>query len=449
MKTSASTLAFLLSSLVVPALAGANALDHLKTTDDIGRNKIPHLGTSHILVVPTRVGTPVFPATHLAQLRAFYDPAGGPGTFRRYWQVVSQGKWDPIPTLVEPVMYVGSCPIPGRTAQNCRLTISDVDLIGQRGVGAAVENILGRVRDEQNVDLTTFDVNSASGAGPDGYFDGLIFDTDIYSGIGFPLAALGNEAIVDARPGGPRLSAGNVALVPPDLHEFGHLLGFIDLYNGPAVNCLMSDIASTLSAFSRQQIGWGEVRRITGDLEIDLKPVLASGPVLRIGEAPRYIMVENRAGPDHVMLDQSVPGVYVYSIDEDRLPSGPLGFLDLAAQNLYFPNSGAGPYLNVNLPVGCSLFRPTDANRCALGEGATRKLIHASGEDSGFTLTVGASQADGTVHISLQTAADDNDNDNDGDKDGGGCVVGHQRDGAWIFLALAALAMTRRRYHRR
>ena len=32
----------------------AEPLDHFATTDDIGINKVPHLGESHVLVVPHR-----------------------------------------------------------------------------------------------------------------------------------------------------------------------------------------------------------------------------------------------------------------------------------------------------------------------------------------------------------------------------------------------------------
>jgi imidazolonepropionase-like amidohydrolase len=120
-----------------------------------------------------------------------------------------------------------------------------------------------------------------------------------------------------------------------------------------------------------------------------------------VGEAPRYVMVENRAGAQHALLDRSAPGVYVYSVDEDRLPNGPLGFLDLGAQNLYYPNRGP-PYLNVNLPVGCSLTATGGTNRCAVGAGESRELVHASGERTGFTMTVGASQPDGTVRVTLR-----------------------------------------------
>src|SRR5262249_20285897 len=156
--------------------------------------------------------------------------------------------------------------------------------------------------------FTQFDMNGADGK-PDGYFDGVIVDTDIYGGIAFPLAVFGNQATVMSKPGGGGMpiTAGIVALVPPDLHEFGHTFGFVDLYGGPTVNCLMSDIHATLGAFSRQQIGWGDVKTMTGSMELDLKPVLDGGPILRFGEKPRYILVENRAGASHAELDGSAP----------------------------------------------------------------------------------------------------------------------------------------------
>src|SRR5690349_10155369 len=96
----------------------ANALDHLRTTDDIGINKVPHLGTSHILVIPMRVGE-MFPAGDLVMLQTYFASEGGPGTFRDYWRVNSNGRYDPIPTVVDPVIYLNSCPIPGKTVNNC------------------------------------------------------------------------------------------------------------------------------------------------------------------------------------------------------------------------------------------------------------------------------------------------------------------------------------------
>src|SRR5690606_7427703 len=154
---------------------------------------------------------------------------------------------------------------------------------------SALEDIIRRVRDEQDVDLAEFDINGPNGT-PDGYFDGVIIDTDMYSGIGFPLNALGNMVTVptaqgstDAGPAGETLGCGIAALIPPENHEFGHVLGFIDLYGGPDVNDLMMDTDSMLGPFGRMQIGWATATEATGDMEIDLAPALAGGQILKFG----------------------------------------------------------------------------------------------------------------------------------------------------------------------
>ncbi|MEW5854195.1 MAG: hypothetical protein AB2A00_35805 [Myxococcota bacterium] len=398
--------------LVATSLLGAgdgwaNALDHLRTKDDIGLNKVPSSGISRVLVIPVRVGSGLT-TSERNQLESIFDPAGGVGTFREYWQVNSGGRYDPMPVLVDPVVYTDRCPIPGKTLSNCTFSLNDLGLISSKGLKTTLEDILGRVRDEQDVDLTQFDINGVNGT-PDGYFDGLIIDTDMYSGIGFPLAALDNTAVVSVTPGQPdagatgaTLTAGIVAMIPPELHEYGHVLGFIDLYGGPTVNDLMKDIDSTLGAFSRLQIGWGEATDVTGDLEIDLPPVLEGGTILRFGSAPRYVLVENRGGTQHGIYDESHPGIYVYSVDESELPTDPLGFIDIFNRTLYLPNQDP-PYLFVNMPVDCNLGSRTRPGTCALAaENEGRVLTHASGESVGFAIRRGATQPEGTIHLSIR-----------------------------------------------
>jgi hypothetical protein len=404
--------------VVVGGAARGDALDHLNTKDDIGINKIPHRGTSHILVIVERIAANSLSQTRWAQMQQFYAPAGGAGTFRDFWKIVSRGAWDPIPTLVQPVLYP-KCFIPGRENTSCQVTLNDIDLISTGAIKAAFENILSRIRDEQNVDLATFDVNGARGPGQDGYFDGVIVDSDIYQGVAFPLAAFGNEATVMSAPGGGGrpITCGIVAMVPPDLHEFGHTFGFVDLYGGPTVNCLMSDIHATLGAFSRQQIGWGEVRPIGGHAEIDLAPVLDGGPVLRFGAAPRYLLLENRGGAQHAALETSPPGINVYSIDEDRFPTGPFGFLDTANRSLYLPNAGP-PYLDVSLPVNCALALAGEGGCVLAGAGVERDLVHASGEPTGVHLKLGATNPDGTIHLSIDAPPLP-----PGADTGGGCAI--------------------------
>ena len=135
--------------LGIAADASATPYDDLLTQDDIGPNKIPHLGTSRILVIPSRVGTTVFPAGRWAQLAQRFATAGGEGTFRRYWQIVSNGRYDPVPTLAKPVLFPDSCPLPGKALSNCSITLTPADAVYLlNGVGAAaITKVIERVRD--------------------------------------------------------------------------------------------------------------------------------------------------------------------------------------------------------------------------------------------------------------------------------------------------------------
>lgn len=387
-------------AVVTASTAHANPLDHLRTVNDIGLHKIPHAGTSHILVIPVRTGPDGISVNEVTQLRAVFATEGGPGTFRDYWRVVSGGRYDPIPTLVEPVLYRDRCPIPGRDLSNCEISLSDIGLLLTKGIQAAYEDILTRVRDEQQIDLAQFDVNGASGPGADGYFDGLIFDADIYTGVAFPVAILDNTVVMTPTPGGggDPIIAGIIAMSPPARHEFAHLLGFMDLYGGPTVNGLMEDVDATLSAFSRQQIGWGTVTKIEGATELDLPPVLDGGAVLRIDTPPGYLLIENRGGAQHAEYDSGAEGIYIYSVDESQLPTTPLGFLNVSNRELYLPNAEA-PYLAVAMPVGCDVRDVGGASACVVANGEPRALVHASGASTGLVLQAGLAAADGTIRI--------------------------------------------------
>lgn len=381
-------------------VAAAFPLDHLRTTDDIGLNKVPHLGTSHVLVIPVRVGVRNISLGELSELQRLFNPDGGPGTFRKYWQDVSGGRYDPVPVLADPVLYPDSCPVPGKSVNDCTVSISDIGLLFSRGLRDGLANIITRVRDEQGMDLSQFDVNTANGPGADGYFDGVIMDTDIYQGIAPPLAALDNAVSIESMPGGggPVLEMGIVAMIPPAFHEYGHVLGFIDLYGGPTVNGLMEDIDATLSPFSRQQVEWGTVVDIAGPMSMDLPPVLDSQVILRIGQAPRYLLLENRGGPKHAEYEEGHPGVYVYSIDESTLPTTQLGFLARGNSGLYLPNAEA-PYLQVTLPVACTIGTAAARGTCALAPGEERRLVHASGADTNLAIRASTPAADGTVRV--------------------------------------------------
>lgn len=453
--------------LCLASTATANPLDHFRT-DDVGPHKVPHQGTVSVLVIPTRVG-PEFPADRLAELREIYDPDGGPGTFRGYWRAVSNGAYDPVPVLADPILF-DRCPLPDTADEDCVITLTDLALLTNGGPQAYFGGLLEAVRDVQGIDLAQFDTSGAAGEA-DGFFDGVLVDSDLVDGVGLPLTAL--TVPIEVAVGAGKLVMGNVAMIPPDNHEFGHLLGFIDLYNGPTINDLMGATPNvTLSAFSRQQIGWGQTEAATGSGAFELTPVMAGGGMLRLGEPPRYLLVEHRGGAAHAEWDRSPPGIYVYAVDEDTLPKTLLGFLDVPRQTLYFPNA-APPYLNVNLPVDCVLIRNRFSPRapdCVIKAGQSRTVSHPGLPDQAWTLEVeeaGAERLRVTVEAPAAPAPDagadgppadaapidaadagaiDPPGGSEQAEDGGGgggCQAATGFGSAWIFALLVA-AMRRR-----
>jgi hypothetical protein len=465
-KTRIGLMAFICIGLY-GAVASGYALDHMRISDDIGLNKAPRFGESHILVIPSRIDSEFSPAQWDAYVE-FFSSEGGEGTFRQYWQTVSGGLYDPIPTLVNPVIY-SECPIPGRTLTNCRIDITDFELLTEGYVRIVLTDLIERVRDEQSINLMDFDVNGANCSAdancPDGFFDGVIIDTDMYAGVGFPLGALNNTVTVRAFPQplaadggmgmgssadagaapdsgpsqgnldggtpvqspadaglldaglldaglldagaldellGPEIQLGVVALIPPENHEFGHNLGFIDLYNGPTLNGLMATSDSSLSAFSRLQAGWGEAQTVTEPGVFQLAPVYEGGTILAFGQAPRYVLLENRGGALHDEVDESYPGLHLYSVDEGQLPTEELGFIDVIEGTLYYPNEN-GPYLNVSMPLDCQIVGPTQASPCAFGGvGDLRDIEHASDGHLDFHIEVQSVAEDGTIQIEVR-----------------------------------------------
>ncbi len=344
--------------LAAPAAFSA-PIDQLQSLDDIGPNKIPHLGDSQVLIIPSRVGRDLTDdeRTHL---QTHYAPDG---PFQRYWTDVSRGAYVPHPVLADTVVF-DSCPLEDRPEDDCRVTLEDLGLLISGNIADVVRQMLVAVRDEQGLDLGQFDINGKDQA-PDGYFDAVVIDTDLYGGIALPLAAFSQGVSVlrttaDAAAGqGAPIDVGIVAFVPPDQHEYAHLFGFIDHYDGqggdgrPTITGLMGhNQGPTLSAYSRMVIGWGTVQDLSEAGDVELAPVMPSGEILRVGAPPRYALLENRAGPQHAEWDSEFPGLYIYAIDEDQLPEGELGFLRLLEGELYYPNK-TPPYLNVNLPLDC------------------------------------------------------------------------------------------------
>lgn len=433
--------------------AEARALDHLLDTSDIGSHKMPNQGVSHILVIPVHVGPEGFDAGQYAELQERFAEDG---SFRQYWLDVSGGRYDPIPTVVAPVEYPDSCPLPNRTVATCTVSFQDTDLLSG-GFEAALTDVLGRIRDEQGVDLSKFDVNTADGAGSDGYFDGVIAFSNIAEGVAPPLIPLFNETIVKTAPGGggSDLSLSLIAMAPPAHHEFAHMFGFIDLYGGPPLNGLMNDSSLTISAFSRQQVGWADITTIDETVELSLPPVLADGsgnPIVRVNlpnDPARYLLIENRSGTLHDLYDGFTPGIQIYSVDEQTLTEGPLHFLDIVNSTLNLPNETA-PYMNINLPAFCNTYSTGTPTSCSVTQiGEERVLTHANGTWSGWTLRVVGVADDGTMTIQIYDAnGPPVKNEPEGEVTGGCAIAAPKPTPSPWLAAMAGLAILRRRRSR-
>jgi MYXO-CTERM domain-containing protein len=307
----------------------------------------------------------------------------------------------------------------------------------------------------------------------DGGLDGGAVDG---GGVDAGSVDAGVDAGFDGGPSGPVLGVGVIAFIPPDGHEFGHNLGFMDLYGGPIITGLMGNPRSGLSAHSRVAIGWGEEQVIDEPVEdLTLAPVLEGGPVLRFGEPPRYVLVENRSGFKHNQTEIDYPGLYFYTIDENELPDGELGFLDLLNGDLFLPNAPDPKvgnidciddcYLNVNMPLECRFVPPEEGSSCTLaGEGARRNVEHAMDGHLGYYVEILERDFDGTMHIAIRegdvadlvppdagTANDDAGPAGDGGDvpPGDDCACSETSGGAaapfWLALFMLGAALRRRR----
>ncbi len=426
------------------------ALDNLRTTDDIGLNKVPHQGTSRVLVIAMRVGGP-FEEGVWNTLVNEYNPEGGPGSFRDFWRTESNGAYDPIPYLAPPLIYP-ECPIP-ELGDSCRINVEDFNALISGDIQALLVELFERVRDENQINLSEFDVNSADcpqgQACSDGYFDGVVLHTSMFQGIAFPLAALGNEVVVhatpqplpvpsdggitdggadggaapvvDAGPAGPLLTCGIIALSPPRNHEYGHTLGLIDQYAGPTMTGLMSQSTSGMAAYNRLALGWGEDEEVTGPGTYTLAPVLEGGRVLRFGQPPRMVLLENRGGPQHSAWENDHPGLYMYAIDETQLPTTALGFFQVLQGRLYYPNEDP-PYLNVNVPLDCNAGSPANVfDPCvASAVGNVRDVEHTLDGHLGYHVAITDIDEVGNITIEVREGTRDNPVEPDPDPDDAG-----------------------------
>ncbi len=309
--------------------AFAGFVDHLARTDDIGPAKVPHQGSSRILVIPVNLDTAHRKRLDMQAIRRFFTDEPGRFTFPGYWRVNSVGRFRVEADVARPVNFKG-CPLP-LSQKGCTPRRGDVTAAAY-GI-PLVHEILRRAKAESELDFRRYDTNGPAGK-PDGYADGVVILLNgEWFGVALPFGVTelrlaltldGVTVTMAALASGPRA-------LPMSVHEFGHLLGFADLYDewkrtyGTALTIMGAwryeegDVP-LLDPFSRMQAGWAEVIQVRGTLQA-LIPPADSGAVYRLGSGREFFLVENRRprGP----YDRAVgrPGLAVYHVNLDRLPS--------------------------------------------------------------------------------------------------------------------------------
>ena len=357
-----------LSAASLPARG--DFIDHFATVGDVGQMKVPRRGSAPVLVIPVIIDDEPFEApftteqAFLAQLGQFYAPAASGGnSFAGYYGLASQGRYEPQPVVVAPVHFP-TCPVLGGYS-GCRIPrdggLSSGDLRGAvdllRDTIRYVDEILscaklgpgGGRRCTSGGGVLFTDVDRSGPAGmPDHFADGVILVSNgPFPGITLPVKWLAENPILRITlPPLPSFSydgvtVGAVAISGRSngrsvsqisIHEFGHLLGFADLYNERQSTTDLpysvmggwqyQSAAPLHDPFSRGMIGWANIQEVSGSQTYVLRPAREGGPILKLGTGDEYFLAEFRTGAPDLDADLSIPGgVLVERVRLSKLPA--------------------------------------------------------------------------------------------------------------------------------
>ena len=338
-------------TLVVSADAHADYIDHFATRADVGLYKAPSRGATKVLVIPVFVDDQPYSAgsekAFVAEINDFFaddDRSVFDGGFRftPYWEQASLGRFRPSAVVAAPVHFP-TCPPLGDNV-DCEIPrgagIADGDLtaainaltdamtfLDQVFLCATAGPAQGRAcTSGGGVDLHDVDVSGGDEGVPDGFVDGVIVVSNAaFPGIALPVKDLSQQQLLRLFGPFPSFSYSGSDGVEPvtiaavgiagfaskpqretfvSLHEFGHLLGFADLYNEAGTTTdlpysLMGgwyyeDAASLLDPFSRLAIGWANVIEVSTSGTFELPTASRSGVVLKVGGGDEFLLVEHR-----------------------------------------------------------------------------------------------------------------------------------------------------------
>ncbi|RME53809.1 MAG: hypothetical protein D6795_04960, partial [Deltaproteobacteria bacterium] len=197
------------------------------------------------------------------------------------------------------------------------------------------------------VQYRDFDNNGLEEGVADGWVDGVILLANLPTlrSITVPIAQITRDPSLITFDGETKVGAVAVTNaydwinVAP--HEFGHLLGFVDLYDydGSSWGTLFALMGVTfgedeeaperngitlLDALSRVRIGWADLREVHGTETVRIPPAISSGVVYKLASdpaSPEYFLLENRRpSPPY---DTDIPGeggLLVYHVNEAQAP---------------------------------------------------------------------------------------------------------------------------------
>lgn len=346
--------------------ARADYIDHMGTLSDVGMMKVPHRGPTRVLVLPVIIDDQPFLGAYTTQaawlnhVQEFYTSDTG-FSFANYYRTASVGRFEPTP-VVAPAIHFASCPQLG----------SYNDCLIPRGGGISNGDIVGAVALLQDVlrfldEIITCGLNGPGGSRtcttggpislasvdnsgpvegiPDGWADGIIIVSNArFPGIALPVKDLSqNPLLIFTFPPLPSfqysgVQVGAVAISGGargtfvSTHEFGHLLGWADLYNESGSTTDMpyslmggwyySTPASLPDAFSRSVAGWSHLTQVSGPTTLFIPPADVSGRVYKVGTGDEFFMLEYRTQGTVTDGDMSVAsGVLVERVRLSKMPN--------------------------------------------------------------------------------------------------------------------------------
>ncbi len=467
-----SALTAMACSLALFSSAGrADYIDHFATRTDVGLYKVPSQGATRVLVVPVFIDDIAYPdgseEAFLDEITAFYadDDAlifEGGFRFTSYWEQASLGRFRPSAEVAAPVHF-STCPPLGDNA-DCEIP---------RGAGLAQGDVQGAVAvltdalafmDEifqcaatgpgagtsctagGGVDFARYDTSGNQEGVADGFVDGVIIVSNAgFPGIALPVKDLATNPLLSflgpfpsfAYPDDDGVVVASVGIAGRtgrpgretfvSVHEFGHLLGFCDLYNeAGSTNDLpyslmggwfYADAGSLLDPFSRVAIGWANLIQVGGPGSFELPSAARSGTVLKVGSGDEFFLVEHRRklvdvldgdmGIDSGVLVERVrlakrpsptPGDYFNTLQScvNCTPFDPMLMIEEADGNYDLQ-------LNRGRDDASDLFQSGDAVAPST-DTAARSAAHVvfstnllSGASTGLTITVSSSDDEGAV----------------------------------------------------